>query len=421
MKQRSVWSGLIVTGLIVTGLIVLMSLSMSMVTGQTEPEPAVTILSVNGEIEFIRVDWRDVQPLLPGTDVRVNDLIFPDEATLTVMCPDGRPRQFGADELFNNDVIQCPSETDEYVVGATGLQRINVQRGGRQDASIPYLIAPRSTAVRTPSVDLVWNHVSDASDYELTVRSDASVVWESGTLDAETVVMDNQAQVALPLELIPDVPYTVEICVTLANGQSGCTTDPGWSTGDSLAFFYHPETIISDREQSLMQVTGDDAPTALFARAILLSQPIPALSEDDDPVAYYQEAIDLIEELVNDYPEASLSQSPHLWLKLGELYLRVALPRNAASAFEQAIALAPPQTEVFARANYGQALTGQTDDTVELYNQALTSYAAFLQDDAFQDVFRLLCRNMGEICLDLDLCEDDIDACLDIILETDDE
>jgi hypothetical protein len=378
-------------------------------TGRATHTPVMVALMIEGGIDFARAGWTVSQPLVAGTLLNVNDVIFPNPgATLLVMCPDGSAREFLPSELMPNDIVDCRLDPSMYIVGDMGTRHAIIQRGGRQDPTIPYLITPRATVVRESHVKLRWNAVQDVEYYMVTVRGGGGI-WQSNKLGPEDVVQDGLASLEPPITLQEDTPYTVDICVLFEDMREGCTTDPGWSSGD-VAFYYHPNPALDQAEERLIAGLGENTPEALYARAVLLGQPL-FETPSGVSIGVYDEAVALLERITEEYPESALAESPELYNLLGEWYRRVALPLSAARAYEQAADLAAPDTEAAARAALGRAITTPAGNEVALYSEALDDYEAFLSEDAFTERFADICAQAGGLCLQLPQCDDRLGEC----------
>lgn len=374
------------------------------------PNPVLVVLGVQGAPDFARMGWDVPLPLTAGALVQVGDLVYADGSTaVQVLCPDGSPRQFLASELLSvGDVLDCQVDPGSYVLGDVGMRQIIVQRGGIQSPTVPYLIAPRATVVRTPQVTLRWHPVSGVSHYTLTVRGGGNT-WESDQLLPEAVIVGDEARFDLPVALQPGVPYTVDICVLFDDMRTGCTSDPGWASGD-VAFYYQDSPVLREAEDRILGGLGAESPESLYARAVLLSQPVFAPGSGE-PVGVYQEAVDLLHQLVRDHPGSALATSPEVFNLLGELYRRMALPLDATRAYEQAEALAAPGTESAATAALGRALTTPAGDELVRYDAALAHYAAFMGDAAFEARLAQVCAQAGGLCLQFSTCADRLDEC----------
>ncbi len=365
--------------------------------------PAITILKVSGQIAFTRRGWINQQPLVSGTLMMVSDLIFPQEATLLVMCPNGTAHEFLPSDLVPNATINCPTVTGVPVVGMAGTKSVNIQRGAGQKPTIPYLISPRATVVRSPNVTLRWNPIPDVKQYLLTVRGGGEM-WTSDPLEPAKVVQDGVAQFVMDKPIQEKTPYSVEICVVFNTGRQHCTTDPDWSTGDNLAFYYVPRPVMDDIISQLIAGLGKNTPESLYARAVVLSQPY-FVAAPGITLSANSEAIDLLQSLIKDNPQSALASSPDLYILLGDMYRTGGLPISATQIYERAAKLSQRGTESSARAAIGRAMTTPDSTTsIQLYNAALVDYATFLSPSAFSKQLAELCTQMNDISFDIARC-----------------
>ncbi|MCB9451162.1 MAG: helix-turn-helix domain-containing protein [Anaerolineaceae bacterium] len=410
----------VATILVIVGLLVISQVvwnvpsAPSVALAVTDVEPAVVVLETQGTVLFLREGWNTEQPVLPGTQLAPADQILAEEMTMRVLCPNGTVQKFSSGDLSTTNTLSCSSSaSDNTLVALIGTQTQPIQRGGAENITIPYLIAPRATLVRTARVTLEWNAVFDATTYSLTVRSATQIVHESGELTADDVTNGETAHYALPIDLEPDVSYTVEICVTLQTAEHSCTNGPGVATSINAAFYYHPLPELSTIEQNLSNTLGENSAEALYAQALLLSQPWFMSPTGANPLGYYQEAIARLQTLIADYPDSSLAQSPNTYNLLGELYQRVERPLNAALAFQRAGELSLPGSEDAAIAALGEAATTpDSRQVITLYDAALDQYASFLDDTTFEAQFQSICNQLAGLCLELQHCQDRMDMCL---------
>ncbi|MCB9435386.1 MAG: hypothetical protein H6673_00145 [Anaerolineales bacterium] len=399
-------------------ILFLLSLLTSPVSAQDfedapELPASIVILSVEGTITYARPGWAVPQPLVAGTLISpTDDFIYPQgDVTLLAMCPSGSVVEFLPGQLQTNDVLACDSGAQ--VIGSPGMQRVSIQRGGRQDPTIPYLISPRATVLREPTLNLVWNPIVNVHTYSLTVRADGNPIRELADIAPEAVQVGGQAVYTVSdLTLQEEVAYTVDICVDFDDGRpQKCTNQPGWESTAVLAFYYASTPELNAQEQNLMAELGENTPTSLYARAVLLSQPV--IQTEIAPLGVYQEAIKLCERIISDHPTSALASSPELYNLLGELYRRVDLKLSANAAFATAAQLANPNTASAATATLGTAITTPDDRLgVSLYDQALDNYAEYLTPDAFTIQFEMVCKEIGDLCLDLSRCQDNAEQCL---------
>lgn len=365
------------------------------------------VLSVENPMSHIRAGWRAPILVQAGTFISVDDLVFPDNTTLLVLCPDGSLQDFLPGQLLPNDKINCAVPRERWILNIDGVRRLNVQRGGTQDSTIPYLIAPRATLVRSPGFYLRWNALPDALEYRIRIFGDGETIPPSMVYVPQDVTNGDIASVPFPVPLQSGVAYSVEICVTLQNLQRGCTTDAGWSSGANLSFYYEPEPQLGgvplrDLEAAIVTQLGVETPEALYARAVLLSQ------RSAHSSGYYMEAIDLLETLIDRHPNSLLAQSPDVYLRLGNLYREIDLPISAARAFQRATQLGgaaqgnPLCSEAIGQAYLGLGLTHPNPDLVAgFFNQALENEQCRLSDEPFAAQYDQICTLIGDICNDI--------------------
>ena len=180
--------------------------------------------------------------------------------------------------------------------------------------------------------------------------------------------------------------------------QRTCTTDSGWNTSADLTFTYMPDDTLMGLLDSIRSALGEDTPQSYYAQAALLAQPVAGL---DQFIGYYDAAITLLEQLLNDYPDSALANSPETRLLLANLYRDINLPLSATRTYQQAIDLATPGTSTAALAHLGRARTTPLGDEINFYTTALDNYCTFLSPDSFADQYDAICTVIGDICVNI--------------------
>ena len=365
------------------------------------------VLHIDNPMQHIRPGWQVPAVVQAGTFISTNDLIFPERTSLLVLCPDGRLRDFLPSELFPNDKLNCEVSPENYILNVDGVRRYAIQRGGRQDATIPYLISPRGTLIRDNDVVIRWNDPSNVREYRLRIFGGGEIVYEQTPFTPNDVLqVDGSNAVTLSVDLQPNVAYTVEICVTFNNLREGCTTDAGWSSGVNVAFFYDPDPqlggqSVSALEQSIIAQLGENTSESLYARAVLFSQGM-ATNTNGDPLGLNSEAIDLVTGLLDNHPDSALANSAQVYYMLGTLYREIELPLSAARAYQMADGLAENCTEVAALTAYGLAGTDpNTNNIIGHYTASLENYTCLLDDDRFELQYQTICESIGDLCANL--------------------
>lgn len=398
-------------GYLIALLIILSTAQLTEVTGQTAgvTTPAVTVLELEGTLNMSRPGWREPKQVLPGTLITAADTVFSENAELQVMCPDGSVELILPTDLLPVDTIRCDVDPSTYIVGTEGERRVRVTRGGREDPTIPYLVAPRATVVSTQEVILRWYSPLDVLEYGLTVRADGDVAWSVERISPADVVDGEIASLALPLTLERDIAYTVEICVVFEDLREGCTSDPGWAAGADTAFYYEPAPTRMAATQRIASQLSPNDPKTLYATAVLLSQTVFEVG-DGLPIGYYDEAIQALNRIFNEFPESALANSPETYNLLGNLYYSVNLPRSSARNYQQALDIASFGTEAAANAALGRARTAGSN-AIEFYDLAVENYAELLNEADFQRRIQTLCDTIGDLCIDLAACRDNPALC----------
>ncbi len=90
------------------------------------------VLHINNPMQHIRPGWQAPVGVQAGTFISTNDLIFPEQTSLLVLCPDGSLRDFLPSELYPNDKLNCEVSPENYILNAYGVRRYMIQKGGRR-------------------------------------------------------------------------------------------------------------------------------------------------------------------------------------------------------------------------------------------------------------------------------------------------
>lgn len=356
------------------------------------------ILNIHNEMSYLRPGWKTPLQAKVGNFLSVEDLVFPQNTSLLVLCPDGSLKDFVSGELFPNDKLNCAVPREKQVISIDSIQRVNVQRGGRQDPSIPYVIAPRGTLVRSSTLELRWNAPLDVLEYQVRIFSTIGDVLPRTRFLATDVTQGEIARTKISLNLQSNTAYIMEICATFKNLTSGCTTNASWSAGTNLAFYYVPEPhlgtlLLSDLETSIIKSLGENTPESLYARAVLLSQPT------DHNLAFNNDAIDLLNHLISNFPDSQLAKSPDVYLRLGNLYRELELPRSSNNAFQKATQNSDVCTESAAQGYFGLAMTTtNTNTTVDMLNRSLENQYCLLNLKMFTEEYTNICSLVGFTC-----------------------
>lgn len=367
---------------------------------ESEPRLPVTILVIEGHVEYRRPGFTESQVLLPGSQLWPTDIIFPNEASqasLLVLCPEGNVRRFLSMELVGNSYLRCDSSDEPFVPGQAGTRRALSQRTNDQMATYPYVIYPRATLVRDPHITLIWNPVFDASFYDITVSDAQQATIEPLRVFPVDVHKNDRAEMVIRLPS-PGEPYDIQVCAFV--GLDEYCGDGKNSENAQTAIYYMPAPWFEEVESNLRSSLPDNGAAYELSLAVLLSQPVDAAFEVDGPDAYYGEAIQHLEALLDSYPENELARSPEVYDLLGKLYAIVGLTPNALNAFQQSLDLAEPSTEIAARAAFNAAEASVAPDDLDYYLMAMSRYNELLSDEAFAEFIEDFCETRSGICMD---------------------
>jgi len=372
---------------------------------QGNADDYVVILQLEGNVEFARSGWTNTQALYLGARLAPADRIFPDNATITALCPTGAIEVFVPSALRDNQSLTCTTN-GTAVVGDTETRQLRVQRGGIQRPSIPYLIAPRASLVLEADVDIIWNAVADALDYKLIVRQDNQIVWEVETVLGENpLIADSRVTLPFPMTLVEGSAYSIDICIIYMDLREACTSDPGWSTEQDIRFRYAPNEALRASLDAIAAELGEQSAETLFAQAVLLITP-------HAETGYYNAALDKLNELSAEHSASQLATAPRTILLHGEIYRRMGLLLNANQLYNQ-IMPSPESsefvlagTELSAQVALARGLSSIGGDSLAFYERAVSDYAAYLDTESYLATLEHVCGLIGDDCVELSICQD---------------
>lgn len=303
------------------------------------------VLQVNGEVKFQRYNDSEKQKLWAGTAISETDLIYTNgKASIQILCNGPIVHNVSFGSTRSMDTLDCPVTTNGIVFGELGGRYIINQRGGKQLNDIPYSIYPRATVVRHHLEYVEWHLTPEGVSYNVTLLGGSEPIDLVKT--AFRSELDQGKDIARKhftptVTLIAGREYTLKICVEAnSKSNSGCTSDAKWAGSAIDSSFYYetmePQTMMIN---GIVEKIGRDSPESLFAQAYILSRPSVTIPNRSDKLGAYGEAIQLIEKLIQQYPNSDLAQSPIVYYELGKLYVLVGLPINAIINYQHSIDL----------------------------------------------------------------------------------
>jgi hypothetical protein len=373
----------------------------------------IAIIDIDGTARYTEPDWQAQQDLQVGDLISASSRLKSLKGSLVVLCPDGAPKVIYDYDIVPNSPIQCTT-SNRITLTPVELQfGLETLRGGIQDESIPYLIAPRATVMRDKNFRIIWHPIDNVKHYELNILEDFGAE-SSGILAPEAVVHEGTAVWEVPNEIVKklkwDVPYTIEICVTFTTLTRHCTTDEAWRAKTDLTFYFNPLAELAEAENTLVSsrkpLNLNDS-ELLFARAVLLSQPIYQLPNSSLHMGAYFEASQLLEAMLAQNSSAELTNSAAVNVLLGNLYLKMGLNQSAQIVFQRAKKLALNDHN---RAQASLGLGIAAHDLSEI-DRSLNLSAHYELPITLLTTLKSICMEFESQCIDLPQCNDAAAQC----------
>jgi hypothetical protein len=308
------------------------------------------IVEVKGKVELKRQGASRFIPASRYTELRLGDLIKPAPgASAKVLCEDGKTRIVQAGVTSGLNGI-CPSPKPRKPF----IETVEPRAG---ELTIPYIISPRATLLLSDKPVLRWNGATGSNNFTVTVRGEG-LNWTKQVNRSE-VCQENTCELVYsgsPLQR--DVSY--KLVVETETNRSSAEDTTGW-LGFKLidaAEAIEVRTIAQQiGQQELSAQVKGIALADLYAEYNLLA-----------------EAIATLEELAKNQKIAAA------YRRLGDLYLRIGLAREAEVQYLEAVKLAPATEEIEEQAAAKSGLSqvslalNRQDEAVRLLEEAVVGY-----------------------------------------------
>ena len=307
--------------------------------------PLNLVVEVEGSVSFKQKGWTNYAPLAFGIGLRPGDLLrIPESAHAKVVCSDLTVHKLES----GVEGIPCTGEGD--LLSSSEGSLINPTRGWSDDGSYPIVISPRRTKLMTTSPILRWSAVPNASYYRLTIRGQ-KLNWVLIYVLAKTEL--EYPSFAPPLEPGEDYKFIVE------TQDKSSFSEPGIGLGFSLL----DKRLIKElqaQETRVKTLELGENPTEFLIAHLYVSRDLNS------------EAIDHLESLARDFKSAEVERF------LGDLYLKVGLPRKAEACYLMALKLALQEKDEvgemkvhLALAEIYQRVLGNPQTAIEEINSTL--------------------------------------------------
>lgn len=268
--------------------------------------PLNLVVEVEGSVSFKQKGWTNYAPLAFGIALRSGDLLkIPESAHAMVVCSDLTVHKLEP----GIEGVPCTG-AGALLRGAEG-SLINPTRGWSYDGSYPMVISPRKTTLLNANPVLRWSAVPHAAYYRIMVRGQ-KLVW---TYVNEVPKTELEYPVsAPPLEPGEDYKLIVE------TEDKSSSAEPGLGLGFSLMDKKATEEVAA-QEMRIERLGLRKEPTEFLIAHLYASSNLNA------------ESIERLESLSKAFKAAEVERL------LGDLYLKVSLPRKAEVSYLHALQL----------------------------------------------------------------------------------
>jgi hypothetical protein len=310
-----------------------------------------------------RSRWKKYVPVNAGKELYADDLLDVTPGTkVVVLCPDGKTsRRVPTGEPFSLNNL-CPGQAP--MTRPSGVI-ITSAYGGR-DASIPYVISPRSSSILIDKPLLKWNRVPGVTSYRVMLSSRDGLIWSQRVEGNQVVYPGN------PL-LRAGIAYS--LIVEVANGKSSQEEKGAGSQFNLLD--RQQARQIQEQIARLEQQGLSNELKVLYLVDLYRDRKFNLLAE----------AIAVLENAI-----AKGNKTPMTQRLLADLYWQVGLKLLAERSYQQAISTAKiaQDIEVQADASFGlgnlYVATEERTQASYWFNQALATYRVLGDDKRVTDL-----------------------------------
>src|SRR5258708_318518 len=250
-----------------------------------------------GQVSIKRQGWTSYAPVVFGTSLRRGDLLrLDDSSRAKVVCSDLTLHE------VSTGIVGVPCEATRPLLRRPDGSMINATRSWPRDGSFPLVLSPRMTRLLSPPRVFRWTPVKGTAVYYVIVRG-MSFSW-SRVYPGTGV---NYPDSAPPLEAGVDYKLIVE---TSGSNNRSSSEEPGLGLGFAMLGSKERKTVLEEEGQ-IENLGLPVGPTQFLIAHLYATHGLNA------------EAIERLEGISNTFKVAAVARL------LGDLYLNVALPRQA--------------------------------------------------------------------------------------------
>ena len=260
-----------------------------------------------GQVSMKRQGWTSYASVVFGTSLRRGDLLrLDDSSRAKIVCSDLTLHE------VSSGIVGVPCEASRPLLRRPDGSMINATRSWPSDGSFPLIISPRMTRLLSPHPVLRWTPVKGTADYHVIVRG-MNFYWSRVYPGTEVNYPDS----APPLEAGVDYKLVVE---TSGSNNRSSSEEPGLGLGFAMLGSKERKTVLEEEEQ-IENLGLPVGPTQFLIAHLYATHGLNA------------EAIERLEGISNTFKVAAVARL------LGDLYLNVALPRQAESSYLNSLSL----------------------------------------------------------------------------------
>lgn len=291
--------------------VVVLPFAIAQFTGESSQTANLVVL-IQGHAAIKRKNWTGFAPLMFGANLQAGDVLRLDESSSAkVLCSDLKLRD------LNPGTTGTPCVPSQEILRRPDGSLLRPTRTVPSEDSFPIVLSPRRTKLLSERPLLRWTEVKDASTYHLMVRA-PELLWTANVQSKTEIQYPDNAQ---KLEAGP----TYKLIVAVDKERTS-----EMESGPGLGFSVLPSKerkIVLEEQKQLERLELEEGTTQYLIAHLYASQGLNA------------EAIERLEAVAKKF------RVPATERLLGELYLTVALPRQAETHYLESLELSKKEQD----------------------------------------------------------------------------
>jgi hypothetical protein len=270
------------------------------------------VVLVQGHAAIKRKNWTGFAPLTFGTNLQAGDLVRLDQSSIAkVVCADLKIHDLRA------GITGSPCTSSEEILRRSDGSLLRPTRGAPSEGMFPIVLSPRLTKVLSDRPLLQWTEIKDVSTYHVLVRG-TELLW--------TARVQSETEIQYPDDARKlEAGQSYKLIVAIDEERSS-----EMESGPGLGFSVLPSKerkIVLQEQKQLERLGLDEGPNHYLIAYLYASHGLNA------------EAIQLLEAATKKF------QVPATERFLGDLYMTVALPRQAETHYLKSFELSQKEED----------------------------------------------------------------------------